>query len=162
MSDLWVPSAERADTDPEKRKEKRSQEDPHRWRWMERQRGERGALVRLSPRADVVGGQREGSAACLCAALLPIEIMKGGALGRMCSHHSLSLRHQSPARCHPSPFSSSGPRGPRHCHHGHYLGPRRILIAATHKHRETCAQVQTYTQQILPFEICPRLKVTLF
>ncbi|CAF98275.1 unnamed protein product, partial [Tetraodon nigroviridis] len=48
---------------------------------------------------------------------VPSEIMKGGALGRMCSHHSLSEHHQSPGLCHPSPFSSSGPCRPRHCHH---------------------------------------------
>lgn len=117
---------------------------------MERQGGERGAVVRLSPWADVVWGQQEGSAACLCAAFLPIEIMKGGALGRMCSHHSLSVRHQSSALCHPSPFSSSGPRRPRHCHHGHYLGlwhtthsHRAHTLAHTHGGKHTL-QVQTY------------------
>lgn len=104
---------------------------------MERQRGERRAVVRLSPWADVVWGQREGSAACLCAVLLPIEIMKGGALGRMCSHHSLSVCHQSSGLCHPSPFSSSGPRRPRHCHHGHYVS----LWHTTHSH-----STHTHTQ----------------
>lgn len=112
---------------------------------MERQRGERGAVVRLSPWADVVWGQREGSAACLCAVLLPIEIMKGGALGRMCSHHSLSVCHQSSGLCHPSPFSSSGPRRPRHCHHGHYVSLWHTAHShSTHTHGNTRMHMQTY------------------
>lgn len=133
LSDLCIPSAERVTESERKRREKEREKDHHRWRWMERQRGERGAVVRMSPWADVVWGQREGSAACLCAVLLPIEIMKGGALGKMCSHHSLSVCHQSSALCHPSPFSSSGPRRPCHCHHGHYL-TQHTLSLHTHKH----------------------------
>lgn len=124
---------------------------------MERQGGEKGAVVRLSLWADVVWGQWEGSAACLCAVLLPIEIMKGGALGRMCSHHSLSVCHQSSGLCHPSPFSSSGPRRPRHCHHGHYLGLWHTSThphTHRHTHTQTCVQVQTYVSTATEWRLC--------
>lgn len=90
-------------------------------------------------RLRAVRGQREGSAACLCAEPLPIEIMKGGAEGRMCSHHSLSVCHQSSALCHPSPqllWPLSAPP----------LSSWSLSLPVTHYYKRT--QICTQTESI--------------
>lgn len=115
---------------------------------MERQRGERGAVVRLSPRADVVWGQREGRAACLCAAFSPHRDNEGWSSGKDVQS-SLTVCVPSELR----PVSSVTiqllwPPSARHCHHGHYLS---LWDAHTHTpntnvciYKWTCTSFCTY------------------